>query len=206
MNRPIFASLAILLLLSIGCGPASPTVESTDTEAAPLSECMSQADLICQSGILGARLGDLVAEATWENAENIAVQDSLESQGGYIWLSRTVHLPDGPIIVEGNFIDERNMSDSLLSESRVNRLRIHNSAFQTTDQLHIGSSVAEIIAAYPAADFGLIPLASYGMLDIQVDTSHIHFLIRVAPELLAQDSLRLESVPIESQVAMIVVM
>lgn len=182
-----FAPVLILSALWLAaCGPASestqtpPAVDTLSPQEAAIAqefECLTRPGLICQTGLAFIQLGDHVATAI--PAEVGAAEGGAAwSEGeGFEWLVRVINLPEGRLIVEGSFLDQRFIDDSLRETSTVNRLRIESPAFQTWEGLRVGSRLQELLAAFAGRDLGFTPIPDYGLIDIQADTSHIHFLV-----------------------------
>lgn len=154
-----------------------------------------------------AAMGDYLAEVDWEaeTDEAVEITDSLESQGGYLWLTRSIDLAEGRLLIEGEFIDERVANDTLLSESKINRIRIESPSFRTMEGIRVGSTTADLMKAFPNADMGLIPLTAYGLMDVQPDSSHIHFLIPLPENLPEEGPISPEMLPADGEVRMIVI-
>ncbi|MEZ4829985.1 MAG: hypothetical protein R3C61_27435 [Bacteroidia bacterium] len=217
MKITLRTSLLVFVCWLSACGPAS---ESKDQETAPDSlstsgmskaeiECFSHPDFICESGLNFVRLGDYVSDVRLSTLSEAQVQDSLENGNGYIWLVRTLHMPEGKIIVEGEFLDERFASDSLISASKVNRIRVESPMFRTPADLHVGSTLAQLLEKYDAASIQVFSLPEYESINIQVGAEHYLYLIRDKGNQIAQaegNALTVSSIPQQSVIAAIVVM
>lgn len=155
-----------------------------------------------QQIVLGDYLGTTILDGSdW------LIEDSLEQRGGYVWLTRNIHMKSGSLLLEGNFLDEQAATDSLLQESRINRIRIQDPHFQTENGLRIGSTIAELMDQANPDDIGLTHLPDFGYVDVQIGQSHIHFLILdgfLTEEV--DDGLRIEDLPRDGTISMIVVM
>lgn len=211
-------------LLGLACNSASQSEDSNaiEDEVPELSEaekaellCLESGHAICQTGVgigengeMIAQIGDFIGDILPEG-EQIRVEDSVETQDGYVWAVRTIHSPEGVVMLEGNFIDEREeLLDSLLQESTVNRIRVLDQAYRTPIQLGIGSTFSELLEKYDEASLGLVHLPDFGFIDIQVDQSHIHYLLSdtFLPKNLDESGIQASSIPLESTIEMIVVM
>ncbi|MEM7368247.1 MAG: hypothetical protein AAF587_06560 [Bacteroidota bacterium] len=152
---------------------------------------------------LGQFLGSVLLEG-----EDVRVEDSVEQKGGYVWVTRNLHLKTASVLLEGNFIDENLVTDSLLQESTINRIRIHDPAFQTSQGVGIGSTVKELIEHLGEESLGITPIPDFGYVDLQLGQSHIHFLIKddFLQQDMAESGLQLEDLPKDHLIALIVVM
>lgn len=181
-----FSSLLVLIpvtlfLLLTSC---EPTTQEGDDQSSPASDslaaqqakidCMSRPDHICEDGLALAPLGSLLAYA---GVEGLEPQDSIEAEQGYVWLSRTLSFADGSILIEGQFIDERQYNDTLVSESIVNRLRINSPSFRTAQNIRVGSSVLDLQQTFPDSTFLVDVVPGYPVLQVRLSSSHILYLV-----------------------------
>jgi hypothetical protein len=180
--------IALLTVCLVSCGsesdPASEeeTAESgADSMASqaegPVDDCPDELEVICEDGLALVPLGGFVAEVQREDLAAKQVQDSLESGNGFEWISRTLHFDQGRIVVEGEFIDDRYSNDTLLSESRINRVRIESPRFRTVRGIRVGSPVSALLAAHPEGKFQVDPLPSYQAFQVRLPGSHIYYLV-----------------------------
>ena len=220
-----FQCLVLCLMLLMACGPESNKSEVEEDDVLPDSLgstelvmsaemlCVEEKNAICQFGIrVGeeasfVQLGDYIGDVVVEDA-GMVVEDSIENQGGYVWVTRTIQLPNngGRLVFEGNFIDDRQATDSLLQESTINRIRILSDGYQTAENLGLGSSFGEILEHVGEEGIGFAHLPDFGYVDVQIGQSSIHYLIsdQFLPE--GAEEIVLEQIPAELPVEMIVVM
>lgn len=175
MKKNIFIILVLMLSLIgwlTGCQNEEKNKGNADFDNKPRI-----ASTIYRDGLDFARLGDAMADLDLDKLGFSLVGDSLEEAGGYNWLSRTIHLEDGEVVLEGNFIDNRQFDQEKLGESRLNRVRIGSPFFQTADSVSVGMSLAELQAATEGKDFFVTPLPRDGLVDLEDELGHIHYLI-----------------------------
>lgn len=168
--------LSPFLLLLLSCGPGNsqePTTEAPSSSATDV-DCMSRPDYICEQGLGLAPLGTMVAIAAVEGVEP---QDSIIAQEGYVWLTRTLPFTDGSVVIEGQFIDERSYSDTLVSESTINRIRISSPSFQTREEIRVGSTVLALQEQFPDSTFLVDAVPGFPVLQLRLSSSHIIYLI-----------------------------
>lgn len=141
------------------------------------------------------------------------LQDTLMYDQGYFLATRTLHLDDGSIVIEGEYIDEAQVNDTLIAESSVNRVRIETPSFQTQKGISVGMPVGILSQRFPEMEFYINPLINYQALDITgaFDT-HIHYLVQdpgneIARKAMTSDSnILLSDIPAESELFAIVLM
>ncbi|MCB0839599.1 MAG: hypothetical protein KDE26_21155 [Bacteroidetes bacterium] len=172
--------------------------------------CLTHNDYICETGLFFVRLGDFIGDLQAEEIEGASISDSVVSESGYQWVVRTMQLPEGRIIVEGEFIDERQSNDTLLSNTRVNRLRIESPLFQTPDQLKVGDSVTRLLELYPEESFQVVSIPDYEVINIQVGNSRYNYLVsdkgNAMASSIAGDVILVDDLPREAMISGIVVM
>jgi hypothetical protein len=89
----------------------------------------------------------------------------------------------------------------------VNRIRILSPAFKTPAGIGPGSSLGELARAHKRGSWYLQPIPEYGVLDISVKESRIHYLISDAGlRGLNPERLDARDLPDELPIAFIVVM
>ncbi|MEO1448375.1 MAG: hypothetical protein AAFV07_02545 [Bacteroidota bacterium] len=182
MHLSFVRSLALVssLLLLISCGNEQQSDSSTDEKStltdngAEVTDCMSRPDYICEQGLAAAPLGTMLA---FSGIEDLEAQDSVENQQGYVWLTRTLPFEDGTVVIEGQFIDERQSNDTLLSESTVNRVRINSPSFRTAENIRVGSTLQELQQAFPDSTFLVDAVPGFSVMQVRLSSSHILFLV-----------------------------
>ncbi|MDX2247674.1 MAG: hypothetical protein SF052_12895 [Bacteroidia bacterium] len=221
MKNYLFLLLFLALILAgfSSCGNEAKTEKPTEqylpdsvsTEGMSKAdiECFSHPDFICESGLEFVRLGDYIADVKMAELSEADIQDSVENGNGYEWLVRTLHLKEGKIVVEGEFLDQRYSNDSLLAVSKVNRLRIESSLFRTPSDVRVGMSLKEVLAVFEGAFIKVFPLPEFETINIQVDDQRYIYLINDPQNRIssaAGDDFSISDIPSDSPVSAIVVM
>ncbi|MEZ4776056.1 MAG: hypothetical protein R3D00_22965 [Bacteroidia bacterium] len=172
-------------------------------------ECFSNPDFICESGLAFVRLGDYVADVKLSSLSDDDIQDSVQNGNGFEWLVRTLHLEDGKIIVEGEFIDQRYSNDSLLAVSKVNRIRVESQKYRTPEEIHVGTSLSDFLEKFEAASVQVFPLTEFESINIQVGSQKYIYLVKDAGNRMstaAGNEFSIDDIPAESRISAIVVM
>ena len=138
---------------------------------------MKKKTRFANQGFFFARIGEYIAQVDTEDLVPKSVEDSVENQGGYVWMTRTYHFEKGKIVLEGEFLDERQTNDTLLSASTINRLRIESPIFQTKENIHVGSLLSSLSAAYGDSLLQAQALLDYERIQVQAADSRLIFLI-----------------------------
>lgn len=141
------------------------------------------------------------------------LQDTLMYDQGYFLATRTLHLDDGTIVIEGEYIDEEEVNDTLIAGSSVNRVRIESPSFQTQKGIAVGMPLETLTNRFPGEEFYINPLLNYQALDITgaFDT-HIHYLIQdpgneiARKAMIADQDITLKDLPADSELFAIVLM
>lgn len=141
------------------------------------------------------------------------LQDTLMYDQGYFLATRTLHLEDGAIVIEGEYIDEEEVNDTLIAGSSVNRVRIESPSFQTQQGISVGMPLQTLANRFPGEEFYINPLLNYQALDITgaFDT-HIHYLIQdpgneiARKAMTASQEISLSDLPADSELFAIVLM
>lgn len=196
MRYPIVSFLLIVLMVGLslplwtGCSseptdpeqpgrPATEADSSAVVDAAP-EDCPDELDVICEDGLAFVPLGGFVAEVQASDLAATEIQDSVETGNGYEWLTRTLYFDQGQVIVEGDFIDQRQSNDTLLSDSRINRVRVESPLFRTARDIRVGQPVSRLLRAYPEGEFQVVPIPDYHAYQVRMANSHIFYLISAA--------------------------
>ena len=183
---PLWGMLIILIACDSQPKESQPDDEylpdSINTEGMVLEEletlkCFEKENQICESGLFFARIGESIAQVDTEEMEPESVEDSVENQGGYVWMTRTYHFKKGKIVLEGEFLDERQTNDTLLSASTINRLRIESSIFQTKENIRVGSTLSSLSKVYGDSLLQAQVLLNYERIQVQASDSRMIFLI-----------------------------
>lgn len=220
MNRthPIMLLCLIAFLVS-ACGKegGSPKTEedlilpdSVNTEG---MATVSSEFLIQSLGLAFVDLGQPLNEMDTIVPGIGILQDTLMYDQGYFLATRTLHLEDGAIVIEGEYIDEEEVNDTLIAGSSVNRVRIESPSFQTQQGISVGMILETLTDRFPEEEFYINPLLKYEALDITgaFDT-HIHYLIQDPGNQLAREAmtankeLTLKDLPADSELFAIVLM
>jgi|GEM_PF-3373097 len=122
---------------------------------------------ICEEGLAFARLQSDLRKVSIEGLEGAEMQDKLNVEGGYQWRVRTIKLPEGEIRLEGDFVDEREKMDSTKG-LEINRIQIETPLFKTVKGLSVGSTVADLIAAYPEEEIKIFSDPIYEVILIML--------------------------------------
>jgi hypothetical protein len=189
--------------------------DSIDTEGISEAEkreldCLTHSDYICETGLFFVRIGDYIADIQAEEVDGATISDSLVSENGYEWVVRTMELPEGQIIVEGEFVDERKSNDTILSNTRVNRVRVETPLFQTADQIKVGDSITKLLEVYTEESFQVVSIPSYEIISVQVSNQKLNYLVKDDGNALANslpgDVINIDDLPREALISGIVVM
>lgn len=210
-------ALIVLMVMAFACDNQSEDnqqqeeylPDSTNTEGMVEADCFSQPDIICESGLDFVRLGDYVADVLLEELGDEDVQDSIQQGNGYEWLVRTLHLKDGKIIVEGEFFDQRESNDTLLSLSKVNRLRIESPVFHTPDQVRVGSTLDLLNQKYSPDSLLVSSIPEYQVINVQVYGQRINYHISDQGNQIATaagNNLSIGDIPADKKISAIVIM
>lgn len=133
-------------------------------------------------GILGFPLDELKFE------ENIEVQDTLYTQGGYQWRGKELELEDGSkIFLEGNFVDEGDPANQL-PVSSVNRIRVESPLYKTVDGVQVGQTFGALKATLSEEKMVAIYIPSAKMVDLTLpESSGLHFNLPLEAEVELQE-------------------
>lgn len=212
--------IALLAVCLVSCGSESDQAWGEETAEAgadplatkaevPIEDCPDELDVICEDGLAFIPLGGFVAEVQVEDLAATQIQDSLESGNGFEWISRTLHFDQGRVVVEGEFIDDRYSNDTLLSESRINRVRVESPMFRTSRGIRVGSPVSALLEVYPEGEFQVDPIPSYQAFQVRLPSSHIYYLVGDTEGEVSEKSLAkytLATLPPDAPIIAIVVM
>ncbi|MEL6132958.1 MAG: hypothetical protein AAFR59_06295, partial [Bacteroidota bacterium] len=146
--------------------------------------CMKDPYHICESGIQSANLNDYIADIMVEPLDVQSVGDSLDEGNGYVWLVRTLHMDEGQVLVEGNFIDDRKATEETLNQSQINRIRIESEQFYTEEGIKVGQTLSDLLKVYTDSAFYIVSQPDYGVLDLSRFNSRIHYLIEIDVDLM----------------------
>ena len=222
MNKSNILFLTLILLALIACKNESQENEQEDqflpdsintegmseAEKAEI-ECLTHTDYICESGLFFARLGDYVADVQASELKEATIEDSVVSENGYDWVVRTLALEEGRVIVEGEFVDQRESNDTILSATRVNRLRIESPLFQTSDNVRVGDKIEKIADLYSNDGFQIISIPDYEVINIQVTGRKFHYHLSDKGNKIADslgEGFSISDLPQEAIISAIVVM
>ncbi len=188
----IFWTVWILSL--VACGPNDPGKRPLETTISPV-------------GLRFVRLQDSLASIQPQGSNLVSMRDTLEHANGYIWLSRILDLQDGQIILDGDFIDDRQATQALIDASQVNRIRIESPSFETQEGLKVGSTFADLIKAFHDSTLYIDPLPDFQMLQVQIPNMGMYYLFEEPKQLdSGQLDISPDHVPSDLPIKAIVVM
>lgn len=134
--------------------------------------------LIESVGLSFADLGQMLEEMDTIVPGMGILQDTLSTESGYKYATRTLHVEDGTVVVEGEYVREEDASQERIAQSFVNRIRIQSPSFQTKYGVATGMTIEALNEKFPGELFLINPIPAYQAIDITgaFDT-HIHYLI-----------------------------
>ncbi|WNJ20408.1 hypothetical protein [Pontibacter sp. G13] len=183
-----FATTLFLIFIGMACSDQAdqqnqteePAVmEGNEMDAALEAEiaCRQEPYQLCEAGINTIQLADIIADMTIPEWEIVEMTDSLESRNGYDWLIRTVHLKDGNVFLEGNFIDSHAATDSMINASILNRIRIESPSIHSHHNLKVGDPVSKLAESHPVESLVAVPIPDFGVIQVQIAESHVFYLV-----------------------------
>lgn len=220
-TRKIMYIFRLLLLLSltvlIACKEEKAQDESED-QFLPDSvntDGMAVAPefLISPQGLAFVELGTSINDLPEAPLGDTLYMDTLVSEGGYDWVTRTLHLDDGRIVVEGNYLDSRVANDTALSLSQVNRIQVYSPRFMTREGLGVGSKVRQLQEVVAGQSVFINPIVGYDALEIGLESQpKLRYLVRDAGNALARSvmeagrDLSLDDIPAEEELFAVVLL
>lgn len=219
MHKNWFQSFLVLALVAMtlwACGDAADATgdnanatDSLDVAVAEPDPC-EDTTIICTEGLNFVRLGDFLAQVGPQELFDAGkVRDTLASGNGYIWIVRTLEFEDGEVIVEGEFIDDRDITQEKVDASTVNRIQVKSPAFETAQGLKVGSTFGELRETFADSTMYVDAIPEYKAVVVQVQGLPLFFnFIESTPELSTRTdgTLTPEMIPANMEVASIVVM
>jgi len=211
MRGKLYMYGCILLLLGQLLGACSQKGEQHQ-ESLPQEVESGETKLssfITTTGIPLAQLGAMMIELDEILPEGTGFEDSLQSQGGYSWWTRTLVLEEGRITFEGEFIDEANYSEERLQSSKLNRIRLSTPEFETEKGIKVGSRLSDFASAMDGKEIFHTLLHDQKMVDFEDHEGHIHYLFELdnnSFEDILEQSNVLSVIPPDTKVKLIVVM
>lgn len=220
MTRNFFFSLALLAtLVLIACGGEKEPEEvsqsaQTDTIADPsldpMVQCLEVADQICGAGVWFAILGEQINNLPIDDLEAREVADSALSDGGYVYIKRTIYLDQGEVVVEGTFLEEGKATDEDLNNSKVHRIFFRNPNFHTLNGLEVGNTVLQLRETYAGEELPVSVIPDYETVVVQLPGVGNMFAHFTDPgnewSSQAGESLSIDMLPTSWQIREIVVM
>lgn len=203
--------MPFIVLGFFSCGESTQPSQEAGEEASASSpaDTLCGPGLICPDGLSFIQLGDYIQDIDTFQVDTRNILDELITEGGYHWVTRTVSFPEGEVIIEGDFIPVEQANDTLLSMSRVNRLRIESADFSTPEGIHVGSPFASLLEIFDQAQLEIIPLPQYSVIQIAIpEKNNIAYLISHPgiPGVNDAPSWTPDMIPPESPIRAIVVM
>lgn len=212
-------SCLLVALTIMACGPSSPSDTESAAEAFdPASLGLTQADSsclhdpyqICEAGLAFALLGQPIDQVDWAPYGVVSSSEEIMTGNGFQWMVKTLAFPEGQLVLEGEFIDERFADEASLQQSPINRIRVETPQFATAEALAVGSSVEELLQVQPDSLYEVISIPEYETLAVQApSTSSLSFLIEDLGNRLsvsAGQDLRLSKLPPDATIKAVVVM
>lgn len=178
---PFFLLPLVLLLASCG---GEKGQQQQDDKILPDSVntdgmALDPAALIRPDGLWFVNLGQTLEEMDTLIPGMGILQDTLIQEDGYYLATRTLHLPDGLVVVEGEYIQESEASEMRIAQSYVNRVRIESPFFMTEDQVSVGMKASELGKKYPDGPFVINPNPRYETLEILLSWNpRIRYLVK----------------------------
>ncbi len=211
-----FLVLALVAMTLWACSDATDATgdnanatDSLDGAVAEPDPC-EDATIICTEGLNFVRLGDFLAQVGPQELFDAGkVRDTLASGNGYIWIVRTLEFEDGEVIIEGEFIDDRDITQEKVDASTVNRIQVKSPAFETAQGLKVGSTFGELRETFADSTMYVDAIPEYKAVVVQVQGLPLFFnFIESTPELSTRTdgTLTPEMIPADMEVASIVVM
>ena len=104
------------------------------------------------------------------------------NEDGYVWMTREMVLDTGKIVFEGDFFDETRVTDELLKESALSRIRVESPMLQLDNGIKTGMTYGRLKTYYPESSWELTYIPNYKMVDIMSsEAASIHFLVPGPP-------------------------
>lgn len=147
--------------------------------------------VIRPDGLGFVRLGDPMPAPERHRWRGCDMRDTLFHADDFIWRGAVLQYPGGKVYLEADF----------LGQETVNRIRIESPDLHYRRDLRVGSTVAELAAAFPEWDVQSLP--AYGFLDLSpLAQPSLHFLVQPPRETVSA----LTDLPPATPVVAIVVM
>ncbi len=180
--RFLFFPLALALVAA--CDQEADQRQQQDEKVLPDSVntdgmAVDPAALIRPDGLWFVDLGQTLEEMDTLIPGMGVLQDTLVQEDGYYLATRTLHLSDGVVVVEGEYIQESEASETRIAQSYVNRVRIESPFFMTEDRVSVGMKASDLGKMFPDGTFVINPIPQYETLDISLSwNAHIHYLVK----------------------------
>lgn len=175
MQRYRDYSVYLCLLLTVGW---LLSCESASSEA-PGEEFELRIE---ESGLPFFRLGESFFKLDSIDSPYPLTEVQFLNEDGYVWMMREMVLDTGKIVFEGDFYDEKRVSEELLQESSLSRIRIESPMLQLENGLKTGMTYGTLKTFYPESSWELTYIPNYKMVDIMSsEAASIHFLIPGPP-------------------------
>ncbi len=217
MKRLYRPTLLIFLLLPFffyACGDANKETEDYDDQTLPDSvntDGMANPFFISPKGLFFVGLGQQLEDMDTIVPEMGVLQDSIVYDQGYYLATRTLHLEDGQVVIEGEYVSEEGFDQMTIAQSKVNRIRIHSPSFRTKEGLSAGMTLEKLAKTFPGETFYINPMMDYQAIDISgAFDLHIHYLISDPDNAISRSAtdseLTLADLPASEKISAIVLM
>lgn len=171
-------------------------------------ECLQAGNQICEMGLPFVQIGDPIAMLDINEFSNATLEDTVKTMGDYVWWERTIHLPQGAIIIDGEYFDKQTATDSMLNDSFIIRVRVESPLFHTSQNISVGSKIDQLTALQEDMDFSIIPIPDYEAISVVSKKSRVSYIIKDEGNKLNQSmsEFTLEKLTADAEISAIVVM
>ncbi len=172
--RLSFISFWVLILLSCG----------TDSHKNPQPPIFDFK--IDKSGLSFIHLGDRLSQLDSLEIPYPLSEVQYQSEEGYVWMTREMHLDTGKVVFEGDFFDEKQVTGESIQQSILSRIRIESPMLSLHNGLKTGISLGQLKSFYPQSSWEYTYFPSYRMVDVaDPEMPEIHYLFPEPPGILS---------------------